>query len=172
MNLHFKICSGNDLDTLVDISQQTFIHAYASLNDPENFREFIDNTFSKEALAKELEHPEITFYFVFDTDTLVGYLKINEGNAQTEQFHDSCLELERIYVLPEFQGRGIGKQMLHKVIAIAKYKQLEYVWLGVWQVNTNAVRFYKREGFEIFDTHYYIVGNDKQTDWLMKYELA
>ena len=62
--------------------------------------------------------------------------------------------------------------MIQKSIEISKEKNVDFLWLGVWKINENAVRFYQREGFEIFGTHIYVVGNEDQEDWVMKYTLT
>ena len=62
--------------------------------------------------------------------------------------------------------------MLDKTISLARKEQVEFLWLGVWEENKKAIRFYKRYGFIKFGTHPYYIGADKQTDWLMKYSLS
>ncbi|MEM9391391.1 MAG: GNAT family N-acetyltransferase, partial [Bacteroidota bacterium] len=47
-------------------------------------------------------------------------------------------------------------------------KGLGYIWLGVWEYNTDAIRFYERLGFTPFGQHSFILGSDHQTDILMK----
>ena len=101
----------------------------------------------------------------------MGYFKLNINDAQNEQFEARSMELECIYVLNAFQGQQIGKQMLEKTIELAKSKGMSFLWLGVWQENTNAVRFYERYHFKVFGEHPYYIGKYKQIDWLMKLDL-
>jgi len=170
--LTFKKCTLKDIDLLTRISWQTFYNAYKEQNDPENFKSFLDDTFNKKKLTNELKDKNCCFYFVYESTELVGYLKLNEKEAQTEIFDKTTLELERIYILDHFQGKGIGKQMLQKAITFAKSKSVAFIWLGVWEINTNAIEFYKSQGFTIFDSHIYRVGNEDQKDWLMKMDLS
>jgi len=172
MNLSYKICTEKDLQPLVEISIKTFISAFENQNNPEDFKIYINKAFSKEQLKKELLHPNVRFYFVYSEKTLVGYFKLNEKEAQTESFGSSSVEIERIYVLEEFQGQQIGKHMLFKIIEMAKQERTSFIWLGVWEMNTAAIRFYERHGFVKFDTHPYYIGNDRQTDWLMRLDLV
>ena len=58
-----------------------------------------------------------------------------------------------------------------KAIEIAKEKDAEYVWLGVWEENSRAIRFYKKNGFVEFDKHIFKLGDDEQTDVMMKLRL-
>ena len=171
MELSFKICELKDLGTLIEISKDTFITAFEKDNNPSDFQSYIDDAFSVKKIKAELENPNSTFHFVYLKNKLIGYFKLNENDAQSEQFEAQTLELERIYVIDSFQGKGIGKQMLFQVIDIAKFKELNFLWLGVWQENKSAVRFYERYNFKIFHEHAYYIGKEKQMDWLMKLEI-
>ena len=98
----------------------------------------------------------------------MGYLKINFGDAQTESFNENALEVQRIYVLQNFHGKNIGQLLLDEVKKIAKSTGVDSVWLGVWEENHRAIRFYTKNGFVVFDKHVFIMGNDEQTDLLMQ----
>jgi len=172
MDLSFAICTMEDLDILTELSRATFVAAFEKYNDPEDFQDYMEEAFSKEAVKAQLLDPNSTFYFSYFEDALVGYMKLNEGEAQNEQLEDPAMELERIYVVNNYQGRQIGKQMLIKAIEIAKEKKVSFLWLGVWNENTAAARFYERYGFKTFGTHPYYIGKDKQTDLLMKLNLV
>ena len=171
MQLHFQKCILSDLDQLIDISKKAFVDAFEKDNDPEDFKTYINIAFAKENIFTQLKNLGSAFYFVFKGEYLVGYFKLNENDAQTDIKSKESIELERIYVLQEFQGKHIGQLMLQKAIEIASEKGKEYMWLGVWEKNTNAIRFYQKHNFTKFDTHPYFIGKDKQTDWLMGYEL-
>ena len=171
MNLSFKICALKDLDTLMKISRETFIVAFEKDNNPDDFLNYINDTFNVENIKSELLNSNSTFYFAYLDEVLVGYFKINIGEAQNEQFDESSIELERIYVLEDFQGQKVGEHMLIKATDIATLKEVDFLWLGVWQENVHAVRFYEKLGFKIFDKHPYYIGTDRQMDWLMKYYL-
>ena len=77
-------------------------------------------------------------------------------------------EIERFYLLKSFQGKGFGKKLFQKTIDIGKSKGYKKLWLGVWENNKSAIKFYKKLNLKIFDKHTFILGNDIQTDFLMK----
>jgi ribosomal protein S18 acetylase RimI-like enzyme len=172
MKLSFKLCTLEDLDVLTELSRTTFITAFEKDNNPKDFKNYIEKAFNKDTIKAQLLNPNSTFYFAYYNNEIVGYFKLNENDAQNEQFNQSSMELERIYVLSAFQGKQIGKQMLIKIIDITQAKRVAFIWLGVWQKNTEAVRFYDRFGFKKFDSHPYYIGKDKQIDWLMRLDLA
>lgn len=171
MNLSFETCTVNHLDVLCEISRSTFVTAFEKDNDPEYFWDYINSAFNPETILEEIQNKNSTFYFILSNKTIVGYFKLNQEDAQNELFTKPSIELERIYVLPDFQGQGIGKIALFKIIKLAQEKKVDFLWLGVWQENKSAITFYQKNGFKIFGSHPYFIGKDKQTDWLMKYQL-
>lgn len=168
MQLSYRICNIKDLEELVDIARTTFDDTFRASNTEENMKAYMDSSFSKYKLTKELENEESEFYFAYLNDSIIGYFKINSGQAQTELFDKSSLELERFYLLKEFKGKNFGKQMLEKVINLAGKKNVKYIWLGVWEKNYRALRFYDKNRFIKFGEHFFIMGQDKQVDHLMK----
>ncbi len=170
MDIKFQRCTASDLDSLVAISRTTFIDAFEKDNDPKDFKAYIDFAFDENKLLGELKNPDTTFCFVYKDVDLVGYLKLNENEAQTDIKSRESMELERIYVLREFQGQQIGKWMLDEAKKIASLKRKTFIWLGVWEKNSKAIEFYQNHGFSKFGTHPYYIGKDKQTDWLMRFE--
>jgi len=172
MSLRFQKCTFSDLDQLIGISKKTFVDSFEKDNDPEDFRNYIKSAFEKQNVAKQLKNNNSSFYFVIKDELLAGYFKLNTGHAQTDIKSKESIELERIYVLQNFQGQQIGKHMLQESGRLAALLNKTYMWLGVWEKNTAAIRFYQRHGFTKFGTHPYYIGKDKQTDWLMRVELA
>ncbi len=95
----------------------------------------------------ELSNEFSEFFFVYLNSEMVGYLKINIGNAQSEKMGDESLEIERIYVKNKYQKHGIGKILLNTAIEFALERDKKKIWLGVWEKNENAIAFYKKNGF-------------------------
>lgn len=160
-----------EIEQLQLISKQTFFETFAAENTKENMQKYLEEGFTFDKLNAELSNPYTQFYFAKIDNNLIGYLKINFGEAQTELKDNNALEIERIYVLKEFHGKKVGQILYDKAIAIAKQKNLKYVWLGVWEKNLRAINFYKKNGFIEFDKHIFKLGNDKQTDIMMKLTL-
>ncbi len=171
MHLTFHRCTSSDLEQLIAISRETFEAAFKEANNPTDFQNYMDFAFDRDKLLSELENEKSKFYFIKEKEELVGYFKVNEGEAQTDVKDFDSFELERIYVVESHQGRKIGATMLQNVLELAKKEGKQYVWLGVWEENTAAIRFYQRFGFKKFDTHPYYIGKDRQTDWLMRLDL-
>jgi ribosomal protein S18 acetylase RimI-like enzyme len=134
-------------------------------------QKYLDENFNPEKLAAELHNEYSEFYFAFADDKLIGYLKINRGPAQTTAQDDSFLEIERIYVLKEYHGKQAGQVLFETALNRARELQSKYIWLGVWEKNPRAIAFYRKNGFLEFDKHVFILGDDRQTDIMMKLPL-
>lgn len=160
-----------NLFELQEIGKKTFVETFSSSNTAENMKLYLKEGFATEKLTAELQNPESEFYFATCNDKVIGYLKVNFGQAQTELQDNKSLEIERIYVLNEYHGQKIGQLLFEKAIAIAKNNRCEYVWLGVWEENHRALQFYTKNGFVAFDQHVFVFGNEEQTDIMMKLQL-
>lgn len=79
--------------------------------------------------------------------------------------------MKEFIFLKEFHGKKIGQMLYEKVIKIANQKNVEYVWLGVWEENKRAINFYRKNGFIEFDKHIFKPGDDEQIDIMMKRQL-
>jgi ribosomal protein S18 acetylase RimI-like enzyme len=158
----------SELKTLQELSRKTFYDAFSWSTSPEDMQAYLDRAFSDEKLGRELQNPDSKFYFARLQGQPVGYLKLNFGKAQTEELEGYGLEIERIYILTEFQGRKIGQQLIAQAIGIAEEMKMEHVWLGVWEKNSGAIALYEREGFVQVGSHPFIMGKEQQTDLILK----
>jgi len=170
-NMEIKKIDLSNILQLQALGKATFQETFAEENSAENMEKYLEEGFSVDKLTAELNNKEVEFYFAEIDNNPVGYLKINVGNAQTEMQDTSAIEIERIYVLKTYHGKQVGKFLLEKAFQIAHLHHAQYIWLGVWEKNGRAIQFYKKNGFEAFDQHIFMLGDDKQTDILMKLSL-
>ena len=167
-----------DIHQLHSIGRQTFAETFAASNTPENMAKYLEDGFSLEKLTAELTHPGSAFYFAMDGEKVIGYLKLNTGASQTEPNDDNSIEIERIYVLREYHGQKAGQLLYEKALEVASrprrdklQRRIAYIWLGVWEENPRAIRFYQKNGFVAFGKHVFKLGDDEQTDVMMWKEL-
>jgi ribosomal protein S18 acetylase RimI-like enzyme len=170
-NISTRRITLDDLEKLQKIGRKTFEETFSESNSQENMRSYLQEGFSNEKLTKELKDQNAEFYFAMLKDEVIGYLKVNFGDSQTELKDSKALEIERIYVSREFYGKNVGQLLYDKAIEIAKQQNAEYIWLGVWEENPRAISFYKKNGFVEFDKHIFKLGNEEQTDIMMKMNL-
>jgi len=170
MDLRFHRAGLEDVLELQRISVQTFVDAFADSNSASNMSSYLEESFSETLLKRELQQASSEFYFA-KTDSIMGYIKINFGEAQTEQDDAKAMEIERIYVLKECYGNGAGQKLMEFAKSIAKRRGIERVWLGVWEHNPRAMRFYAKHGFTAFDRHIFRLGDEEQWDVMMELRL-
>jgi len=161
----------NDANTLLELSRKTFFDAFLSTNNPADMEAYASTAFTLPKFQFELINPNSAFYFALVDNEIAGYIKLNYVDAQTELQDPDALEIERIYILEAYQGQQIGKLLIDFAIQTAIRKNLKFIWLGVWEHNTKAIGFYKSKGFKQLGSHQFMLGNDEQTDILMKKEL-
>jgi len=166
--IEIKLATINDLDQLQTIGRQTFSETFDSTNTEENMQKYLEERFSVAKLSAELNDKNAVFYFAMFDKKVIGYLKINYGPSQTEFQDEKAIEIERLYVLREFHGKKVGQILFEKAFELAIQRKAEVVWLGVWEHNYRAIQFYKKNGFVEFDKHIFKLGDDEQTDLLMK----
>jgi ribosomal protein S18 acetylase RimI-like enzyme len=171
MNINLRKCTPVDVDKLRQIAYKTYHDAFRHLNTAENMLAYLEAAFNQEKLRAELEDPESAFYFLYLDGALAGYLKINEGQSQTDLKDPNALEIERIYVVEEHQGQGLGKYLIQEALEIARRKGKKYAWLGVWEKNEKAIAFYQRMGFCEIGTHDFIMGDERQTDYILRIDI-
>lgn len=170
-NIIIKKVSLKSIYQLQKIGKQTFYETFSAENKEENMKKYLDESFSIHKLTAELNDKNAEFYFATLNNISIGYLKLNFGKSQTELQDNKGLEIERIYVLKKYHGKNVGQLLYDKAIQIAKLKDADYIWLGVWEKNLRAINFYKKNGFVAFHKHIFILGNDEQTDIMMKLKL-
>ncbi|XZO07567.1 GNAT family N-acetyltransferase [Weissella paramesenteroides] len=166
--MHIKKLDLTDINELQKVSVETFYDTFADQNTEKNMQDYLSNSYNLETLTEELKNKNSFFYFVLsDEDDIMGYLKLNINDAQSEDDFENALEIERIYIRKEFQKQGLGKILYN--IALTKATELEKqrIWLGVWEFNQNAKAFYQHLGFEFVGSHIFNMGADPQTDLIM-----
>ncbi|MFD1171071.1 GNAT family N-acetyltransferase [Oceanobacillus picturae] len=167
MTMRLTKCNREDLKILQVLSIETFNSTFEAQNSPENMKAYQEKAFNSQQLEKELSNIYSEFFFVYYNNEVVGYLKINSNDAQSEEMGDTSLEIERIYIKNKYQKHGLGKYLINKSIEIAIERSKKEIWLGVWEKNENAIAFYKKMGFVQTGSHSFYMGDEEQTDIIM-----
>ncbi|QJD97479.1 GNAT family N-acetyltransferase [Mucilaginibacter robiniae] len=169
--ISIKKLTAADAPQLLTISKQTFFDAFFYLNQPEDMELYAAQAFTLKQLLQEITTPSSAFYWAILNNKPVGFIKLNSGMAQNEFQDYNSLEIERLYVLASHQRLQIGSLLMEFAIAEARKNRNQFIWLGVWEHNHQAIRFYQRWGFVTYGSHTFMLGNDQQTDLLMRRDL-
>ena len=166
-----KYATAADAENIALLSRQTFYDTFAEVNTKEDMDKFMNGVFSMDTLIKETTDPQHIFLTAFMEDQLMGYAKLTHSANPPELGDAAAIEISRIYVDKKSIGHGVGKLLMEQCIALGKEKNKQIIWLGVWEHNERAKVFYTKFGFEKFGEHDFVLGDDVQTDWLMKRDL-
>jgi ribosomal protein S18 acetylase RimI-like enzyme len=166
-----RFATENDAELIADLSRATFYETFAQYNSSKNMELFLKEQFTRPRLIKEVGAIENTFLLAYHNKDVAGYVKLRQGEVPKQLKGTPALEIARIYVVRDFIGKGVGKELMQASIDIARSRKLEVVWLAVWENNDRAFKFYSSWGFEKFGTQVFLLGMDLQKDWLMKKEL-
>jgi len=162
----------DEVKALRDLAEETFLAAFAAVNTPENIAAYVSKVFTLAHVTSEYNNPESRFYFIKNKEEVAGYLKLNMGDAQSEQSLSDAVEIERLYIRQAFQGAGLGAATMAKAVQMATELGMKWLWLGVWDQNDRAIALYEREGFVAFDQHDFYLGAELQQDILMRLPLV
>ena len=163
-----EMAQSTDVNTIRDLSIATFAETFASLNTEEDMEQYNERHFSTDELQREIDNPDSTFMVAKVDGGPAGYMKVNVGDAQTEEMLGNRMEVQRLYILRQYKRNGLGARFMHTAFDMARVQGKSVIWLGVWEHNDAAIAFYKRMGFVQFGSHDFVLGEDRQTDLLME----
>lgn len=167
-SLFTRMAVSADAALIADLSRKTFYDAFAKDNTEADMEQFMNEAFTHESLIKEVEEGDGFFLLAFINDEAVGYARMREKNTENIMANANAIEIARIYATQESIGKGVGTALMKHCFQIAKDLKKDVIWLGVWEKNEHALKFYQKHGFEKFGEHVFLLGSDPQTDWLMK----
>lgn len=163
-----KKATGKDVPVLVQLARKTFEESFSEDNTPSNMTAYLNDAFSPEKVAQEIEETDSQYFLAWEGNNPVGYARVRLSNEVKDDLQESALELQRIYVDGAHQGKRIGVALIDACLNYARQHNFHWIWLGVWEKNFKAQKFYENWGFEKFGEHVFQMGDDPQTDWLMK----
>jgi ribosomal protein S18 acetylase RimI-like enzyme len=160
-----------DNNMLSDLGRRAFQEAFGRYNDPGDMQAYLDLSFDPERIKNQLLDPLVIYLVASYQGIPVGYAKLVRKNKCGQYSSDKQMQMERIYALDAYVGKKIGKALMLESLRIAKEEGNEYLWLGVWQENQRAIKFYKDFGFEIIGVKQFKIGNEINDDYVMGLKL-
>jgi diamine N-acetyltransferase len=163
----------DDAKPLTHLSYTTFWDAFAHhpKNAPDDLAHYMRQAFSIEQIAAELADEKNVFLIAEIEDKPAGYAKLVIDNIEPGITAKRPVELARLYSHQEYIGKGVGQDLMDACFESAKNHDHDVMWLGVWEYNPRAQRFYEKNGFRVVGRHTFLLGSDPQTDLLMQREL-
>ena len=161
-----------DAALLTELGASTFTETFAAVNAPEDFAAYMAVAFGEEIQRAELEDSNTTVFLAERGGDAVGYVMLRECRAPSCVTSADTLQIARLYARRSVQGMGIGATLMQRALAEAAGRGKDAVWLGVWDRNERAIRFYESWGFHRCGTQPFLLGTDLQTDLVMVRRIA
>lgn len=162
----------DDAALLTELAASTFRETFESANAPEDFGAYMAAAFGEAIQRAELEDPDTTVFFAERGGEAVGYVMLRERSVPSVVRAEDALEIARLYARTRAVGSGVGAALMQRALAEAAGRGKDAVWLGVWERNARAIRFYESWGFHRCGTQPFLLGSDVQTDLLMVRRIA
>ncbi|MFN7118992.1 MAG: GNAT family N-acetyltransferase [Saprospiraceae bacterium] len=169
--MEYRKATSTDLESLTQLCIITFTQTYGAQNTPENLQLYLENAFNPAQMTAELQSDTEAYFFIAEAQEPIAYIKLNYNCYPPDVNDGNWIEIQRIYVLEKYQGKGLGKVLLQIAETEARQANASHIWLGVWEQNPKAIAFYQKNGFTIIGKHDFWVGNDRQTDFVMQKQI-
>jgi diamine N-acetyltransferase len=173
MEIHIRQAISDDAKPLTDLAYTTFWDAFAAhpKNASDDLNHYMRQAFNVEQITAELADEKNIFLLAEIEGELAGYSKLILDNIEPGVTATRPVELSRLYSQQKFLGKGVGQTLMDACFAQAKNDGCDVMWLGVWEFNPRAQRFYEKNGFSVVGSHTFLLGSDPQTDLLMQKEI-
>ena len=165
--LSIRRATPDDAGLIADLGARTFEASFGADNRPEDMEQYISLNFSETHIAAQLSDPSSIFLLAYAECQAVGYVMLRAGKKPVSVTGTKPVELVRLYVEEELKGRGYGSALMNSGLEEAKKNGHHTIWLGVWEKNLQAIRFYEKCGFTIVGTKEFVLGSDLQHDHIM-----
>lgn len=126
----------------------THYEAYFELDPSHDLADYCIRFFNLETVKTELENPKLTYLIAEFAGNAVGFAELREGKKIECMQGKNAIEIQRIYVIEPMKGKKIGKALIEKCCEIGREKGYQTVWLGVWDKNVEAQKFYEKIGMK------------------------
>lgn len=163
----------HDAQILTDLAYTTFWDAFHDhpANAPDDLAAYMAEAFSEEQIGRELADEQNIFLIAEIDGEMAGYARLIVGTTEEGVSAERPIELNRLYSHQRFLGKGVGQGLMVECLNTGRDLGCDVMWLGVWEYNPRAQRFYEKNGFSVCGKHVFQLGSDPQTDLLMQKEL-
>jgi diamine N-acetyltransferase len=162
-----RVATADQAATLAQVMERTFRATFGESTAEEHMAEHCRNSYRGAIQRAEIVDPDITTLLCTDGASIAGFAQVRSGERPACVPVSRAVELHRIYVDAPWHGKGVAALLMDAALDDATKRGADGVWLGVWENNPRAVRFYAKFGFVEVGEHIFQVGGDAQRDLLM-----
>jgi ribosomal protein S18 acetylase RimI-like enzyme len=161
-----------DAASLAALAERTFRDAFGAGNSPANMELHCAKAFGPEIQQREIADRGLVTMIAEIDDRMVGYSQLRLLHAHASVVAERPAELNRIYVVAEWHGRGVARDLMQHALDTAARAGCDCLWLGVWEHNPKAMAFYRKFGLDVTGSHAFMLGNDLQRDVIMAVKIG
>lgn len=156
-----------DVPALSELGRDSFVTKFGHLYRQDDLAIFLAQVFSPTSIARELADPERLYRLVEADGELAGYCKLALVCGWPQHARGiQTIELKQLYTAPAMTGLGIGARLMDWILDEARARGADEMQLSVWSGNSGAQRFYTRYGFaKVADIHF-MVGAQRDEEFL------
>ena len=165
--MHIRPGTAADAATLAAFAARTFAETFAADNDAADMHAHLARAYGVAQQTAELTDPDIVTLLAEQAERLVAYAQLRRGPPPACVAGPDPFELLRFYVDRAAHGTGLAQALMAAVQDAAYAAGARHLWLGVWEHNPRAIRFYVKCGFVDVGSHEFVLGADRQTDRVM-----
>ena len=158
----------DDAALLASLAAATFSDTFAVDNTPENMSRYVAGAFGEAIQRAELADARNVVYIAERDGAPAGYVMLRDGPVPACVDSPHAIEIARLYSTKRYIGAGIGSALMQMSIRHAAEAGKDVVWLAVWERNPRAIAFYERWGFRDVGAQTFQLGDDLQTDRVMR----
>jgi GNAT superfamily N-acetyltransferase len=162
--LRIRRATAADAQLIATLGTDTFVASFGAQNTPENLAKHLAKAFGEDTLRRELASSSFTYLIAEMDGRTAGYACVHEGSPPPCVTGEAPIEVLRFYVVQDFHGSGIAQALMDTCAEDARSRGGRTLWLGVWDQNPRAIRFYKKWGFEDVGGQTFMLGDDPQQD--------
>ena len=170
--MNIRYANENDASLLAEVGRKTFYDSFIAYNTPEDMEKYLSAHYSTEVQMSEIQDPDTVFLIAEQNGVPIGYIKLKGQSIGDGVTGSNPIELQRIYAIQEYIGKGVGPELMKEAIREAKERGFNCLWLGVWEKNERAIQFYEKWGFKKVGNYTFVLGEDIQSDFTMELSLA
>ncbi|MFL6958735.1 GNAT family N-acetyltransferase [Nocardiopsis yanglingensis] len=168
MSLQIRRATLADVDALSAIAITTYNETWGDSYPAQELHDFLQAHYSREPQRIELSDPRSAIWLLMDGDTVVGYLAAGANTLPHTDAREGDIELKRFYILAAHQNGGHGARLMDAFMAWLDQPQRRTLWVGVWEENFGAQRFYARYGCSKVGEYDFIVGDTHDREFILR----
>jgi diamine N-acetyltransferase len=157
-----------DVETLVELSRDTFRAAFADLYWPEDLEAYLATAYGLEKTRRELTDANIAVWLAERDGQAIGYALAGPCDLPHSEVTATCAELKRIYITRDAQGGGVGSRLMSQALGWLERDGPRRIWIGVWSGNRGARRLYEHLGFAKVGEYYFKVGEAMDREFILR----